>query len=145
MNRKLSLPERPSALFLLAVVDVIAVLLIFFTLVPVVAQQAGFRADFSNIPSRVPPYDITKATYIYMTPGTPPGIKIGFETVRMEELEEVLTKQAEGEMEWAMITADEHIHLQDALDVGFIAARAGLNVMYGGDLAEKMEERSGAE
>ena len=41
MRAQLTLPEKPSALYLLAVLDIIAVLLIFFALIPAVAEQAG--------------------------------------------------------------------------------------------------------
>ena len=49
MRAQLTLPEKPSALYLLAVLDIIAVLLIFFALIPAVAEQAGVPVSYTHL------------------------------------------------------------------------------------------------
>ena len=53
MRAQLTLPEKPSALYLLAVLDIIAVLLIFFALIPAVAEQAGVPLNKMKFSSRM--------------------------------------------------------------------------------------------
>ncbi|MDP7108003.1 MAG: hypothetical protein QGH41_13035, partial [Roseibacillus sp.] len=53
MKAQISLPERPSALYLLAVLDLLAVLLIFFALIPAVAEQAGMPLNRMKFSSRM--------------------------------------------------------------------------------------------
>lgn len=136
MKVELSLPERPSALFLVAVVDLLVVLLIFFTLIPVVAQQAGVVMDFAELPSRAPTVHSARKTTVTITGGAHPAIYVGGQKVELEELRAELIRQREASgLEWVYVLPDKRANWDLVLGKVMVAIQAAeLKVIGGGTL-----------
>ena len=83
MKPKLTLPERPSALYLLAVFDLLVLLLIFFVLVASVAQQAGVAADLPKSGFRLGGY--AKKIAVTVKTGPQPILFVGMRRVNSAE------------------------------------------------------------
>lgn len=131
MKAELSLPERPSVLYLVAVVDVLAVLLVFFALIPVVAQQAGIVLEPAEIKSRLP----TMAGKVTLTvrSGPQPMIRLGMKKVTLEELPEALRKAKESAgIEAVVFIPDKNVNFEMLGEIGEIILDAELDVLLGG-------------
>lgn len=135
MKAKLSLPERPSALFLVAVLDLLVVLLIFSTLIPVVAQQAGAVIDFAEMPSRTPNIRLAEKTTVTVTADTPPVIYLAGTRVGIEDLEaELRRKREDTGIHWVYILPDARVTIDQVNEIWFTVRAAGLKPLLGGTL-----------
>ena len=142
MKAKLSLPERPSALFLVAVLDLLVVLLLFSTLIPMVAQQAGAVIDFAEIPSRGPSLRLAEKTTVTVTADNPPVIYLAGTRIGIDRLEDELRRRRDREgIEWVYILPDARASFDVVKDVGFKVRAAGLRPLWGGTLP--LEEGGG--
>ena len=95
MRAQLTLPERPSALYLLAVLDIIAVLLIFFALVPAVADQAGVPLNKMKFSSRMDTIAPEKRVSLFGRAGSPPRFHLGRKKIDFEDLADELMRLKE--------------------------------------------------
>lgn len=86
MKATISLPERPSGLFLLAVLDILVVLLIFFALIPVVAQQTGYGVQTATAGTVRPQINPSKTVVLTVRAEPRPVFRLDQEAVQLEEL-----------------------------------------------------------
>jgi len=108
VKAKLSLPECPPALCLVAALDILVVLLLFFTLIPVVAQQAGITFVPAKIPFRMQGAD--KKITVTAKGGAQPILYLGRKNVRLDDLEGALVKAREDDgIELVVLMADEKL------------------------------------
>lgn len=145
MKPELSLPERPSALYLLAVLDLLVLLLVFFSLVPSVAQQAGVVIDRFETTSRPSDLDPAKVTSLTLVPGAVPKIFMrtgeGIREVALADLTSELTRQREQSgIEWAYLVPDKRVAVDLMIRVTAAVHAADLDVILGGTLPRQQEE-----
>ena len=133
MKAKLSLPERPSALYLLAVMDVLVVLLIFFTLIPLVDQQAGAATARIEISSRVPSVDAKKKVILNVKAGAQVLYRLEGKTIELSKLREELRRlKEERGIEVVVAVTDENMKAGVMFQIEEIAVRVGLDVHFVG-------------
>ncbi|MEO1837170.1 MAG: biopolymer transporter ExbD [Akkermansiaceae bacterium] len=133
MKAKLSLPERPSALYLLAVLDVLAVLLIFFALIPLVDQQAGAASARIEISSRVPSVDAKKKVILNVKAGAQVIYRLEGKTIELRRLREELGRiKEERGIEVVVAVTDENMKAGVMFQIEEIAVEAGLDVHFVG-------------
>ncbi|MDE0596632.1 MAG: biopolymer transporter ExbD [Roseibacillus sp.] len=133
MKAKLSLPERPSALYLLAVLDVLAVLLIFFALIPLVDQQAGAASARIEISSRVPSVDAKKKIILNVKAGAQVIYRLEGKTIELRRLREELGRiKEERGIEVVVAVTDENMKAGVMFQIEEIAVEAGLDVHFVG-------------
>ncbi len=144
MKARLSLPERPSALYLLAVLDVLAVLLIFFALIPAVAEQAGVPLNKMMFSSRMDTIPPGKRATLFGRDGPQPRFHLGRREVAFENLEEeLLTLKEERGLEVLVAIMDENMAIGLISDLERLAAEVGIEVILGGRMEmEKNDFRS---
>ncbi len=109
MKEKLSLPERPSGLFLLAVLDILVLLLIFFLLVTSAVQQAGMEVDRLVNSFRLRAANDQRVA-LTVTVGPPRTLYLNRKPVRITELpaEFERLRAEEGIGEVVQIPAEHH-------------------------------------
>jgi len=133
VKAKLSLPERPSALYLLAVLDVLAVLLIFFALIPLVDQQAGAASARIEISSRVPSVDAKKKIILNVKAGAQVIYRLEGKTIELRRLREELGRiKEERGIEVVVAVTDENMKAGVMFQIEEIAVEAGLDVHFVG-------------
>jgi|TARA_B110000196_G_scaffold304212_1_gene300731 biopolymer transport protein ExbD len=133
VKAKLSLPERPSALYLLAVLDVLAVLLIFFALIPLVDQQAGAASARIEISSRVPSVDAKKKVILNVKAGAQVIYRLEGKTIELRRLREELGRiKEERGIEVVVAVTDENMKAGVMFQIEEIAVEAGLDVHFVG-------------
>lgn len=133
MKAKLSLPERPSALYLLAVLDILVVLLIFFALIPLVDQQAGAASARIEISSRVPSVDAKKKVILNVKAGAQVLYRLEGKTIELSRLGEELGRiKEERGIEVVVAVTDENMKAGVMFQIEEIAVEAGLDVHFVG-------------
>ena len=133
MKAKLSLPERPSVLYLLAVLDVLVVLLIFFALIPLVDQQAGAASARIEISSRVPSVDAKKKVILNVKAGAQVIYRLEGKTIELRRLREELGRiKEERGIEVVVAVTDENMKAGVMFQIEEIAVEAGLDVHFVG-------------
>lgn len=133
MKAKLSLPERPSALYLLAVLDVLVVLLIFFALIPLVDQQAGAASARIEISSRVPSVNAKKKVILNVKAGAQVIYRLEGKTIELRRLREELGRiKEERGIEVVVAVTDENMKAGVMFQIEEIAVEAGLDVHFVG-------------
>ena len=93
MKAELTLPERPAAVHLLAVLDILVLLLVFFVLLTSVSQEAGISVRMPESSYRLRSYG--EPIVVTARGGPVPAIYVGHERVEMEDLEAALIASAE--------------------------------------------------
>ena len=144
MKARISLPERPSALYLLAVLDVLVVLLIFFALIPAVAEQAGMPLNKMKFTSRMDTIPPDKRVSLFGQSGSRPRFHIGRREIAFEDLAgELMTLKEERGIEVLVAIMDEDMPIGLISDLERIADEVGIEVILGGRLEmEKTDFRS---
>jgi biopolymer transport protein ExbD len=133
VKAKLSLPERPSALYLLAVLDILVVLLIFFALIPLVDQQAGAASARIEISSRVPSVDAKKKVILNVKAGAKVLYRLEGKTIELSRLGEELGRiKEERGIEVVVAVTDENMKAGVMFQIEEIAVEAGLDVHFVG-------------
>jgi biopolymer transport protein ExbD len=133
VKAKLSLPERPSALYLLAVLDILVVLLIFFALIPLVDQQAGAASARIEISSRVPSVDAKKKVILNVKAGAQVLYRLEGKTIELSRLGEELGRiKEERGIEVVVAVTDENMKAGVMFQIEEIAVEAGLDVHFVG-------------
>lgn len=141
MRAKLTLPERPSALFLVAVVDLLAVLLIFSTLIPAIAQQGGVVIDSAESSSRAPNVRLSDKISLILKSGPQPAIYLDDSRIELDDLEaELERRRDEDGIEWVYILPDTQAPTGLFYAVVDKVIAAGLNALGGGTLKLHDEE-----
>lgn len=133
MRAQLTLPEKLSALYLLAVLDIIAVLLIFFALIPAVAEQAGVPLNKMKFSSRMDTIAPEKRVSLFGRAGSPPKFHLGRKKITFENLSDELIrlKEAKGiEVMVAVLDHDMKFGLLSELER--VADEVGIEVILGG-------------
>ena len=135
MKVELSLPERPSALYLLAVLDILVVLLLFFALVPVVGQQAGIplrRMESESLLDRVPP---AKRVAVFGRSGPQARFWLGHRRIEFAELEpELMRLKEERGIEVMVVILDEDMDYGWTGKFEKLAYAVGVDLSLGGRL-----------
>lgn len=133
MRAQLTLPEKPSALYLLAVLDIIAVLLIFFALVPAVADQAGVPLNKMKFSSRMDTIAPEKRVSLFGRAGSPPRFHLGRKKIKFEDLTEELMrlKEARG-IEVMVAVLDQNMKFGLLSELEMVADEVGVEVILGG-------------
>lgn len=139
MKARLSLPERPSALFLLAVLDILVVLLIFFALIPVVAQQAGYGVQTATATTVRPQTDPSKTVVLTVRANPRPVFRLDQEAVQLEDLGDRLEELKEEKgIETVLAMLDTRLENGLFVEVMEIVLAAGLE-FQGGLTAESAD------
>ncbi|MDG2487950.1 MAG: hypothetical protein P8M65_09595 [Roseibacillus sp.] len=133
MRAQLTLPERPSALYLLAVLDIIAVLLIFLALVPAVADQAGVPLNKMKFSSRMDTIAPEKRVSLFGRAGFPPRFHLGRKKIKFEDLTDELIrlKEARG-IEVMVAVLDQNMKFGLLSELEMVADEVGVEVILGG-------------
>ena len=133
MKAQITLPEKPSPLYLVAVLDIIAVLLIFFALIPAVADQAGVPLNKMKFSSRMDTIAPEKRVSLFGRSGTPPRFHLGRKKILLENLadELMLLKGSRG-IEVMVTVLDEDMKFSVLSDLESIADEVGIEVILGG-------------
>ena len=133
MKAQLTLPERPSVLYLLAVLDIIAVLLIFFALVPAVAEQAGVPLNKMKFSSRMDTIVPEKRVSLFGRAGSPPKFHLGRKKIQFENLaDELMRLKEERGIEVLVAVLDQNMKFGLISELEIIADEVGLDVILGG-------------
>jgi biopolymer transport protein ExbD len=93
MKAELTLPERPAAVHLLAVLDILVLLLVFFVLLTSISQEAGISVRLPESSYRLRSYG--QPIVVTARGGPVPAIYVGQERIEMEDLEAALIASAE--------------------------------------------------
>lgn len=133
MKAKLSLPERPSGLYLLAVLNVFILLLIFFVLIPSVAQEAGMplrRMEFESRLNTVPP---DKRVALFGRSGPQPRFWLGRKRIEFANLATELKRlKDEKGIEVLVAVLDEDMDFGLAGQLEMVAYEVGIDLSLGG-------------
>ena len=133
MRAQLTLPERPSALYLLAVLDIIAVLLIFFALVPAVADQAGVPLNKMKFSSRMDTIAPEKRVSLFGRAGSPPRFHLGRKKIDFEDLTDELMRLKETRgIEVLVAVLDQNMKFGLLSELEIIADEVDVEVILGG-------------
>ena len=133
MRAQLTLPERPSALYLLAVLDIIAVLLIFFALVPAVADQAGVPLNKMKFSSRMDTIAPEKRVSLFGRSGSPPRFHLGRKKIDFEDLADELMRLKETRgIEVLVAVLDQNMKFGLLSELEILADEVGVEVILGG-------------
>ncbi len=133
MRAQLTLPERPSALYLLAVLDIIAVLLIFFALVPAVADQAGVPLNKMKFSSRMDTIAPEKRVSLFGRAGSPPRFHLGRKKIDFEDLTDELMRLKETRgIEVLVAVLDQNMKFGLLSELEMVADEVGVEVILGG-------------
>jgi len=133
VRAQLTLPERPSALYLLAVLDIIAVLLIFFALVPAVADQAGVPLNKMKFSSRMDTIAPEKRVSLFGRAGSPPRFHLGRKKIDFEDLTDELMRLKETRgIEVLVAVLDQNMKFGLLSELEIIADEVGVEVILGG-------------
>lgn len=147
MKATLTLPERPSALYLLAVFDVLAAMLILFTLIPGVAQQAGMEAELVEMTSRLPSQDLGKKMSLTVLPGrlgAPVQVSLGTRRIDYQDLQGELIRAREDDgVKSIVVLADGHLDWLVINDLAFKIDAAGLRGLFAGKPSSTSQGRPG--
>ena len=135
MKARISLPERPSALYLLAVMDLLVVLLIFFALVPAVAEQAGMPLRKMKFSSRMDTISPEKRVSLFGRSGPRPRFHLGRNQIDFENLAGELTRlKEERGIEILVAVLDEDMKLGLVSELERVADQVGIEVILAGRL-----------
>lgn len=147
MKARISLPERPSALYLLAVLDVLVVLLIFSTLIPAVAEQAGVPLNKMKFGSRMDTIPLGKRVSLFGRSGPQARFHLGRREIAFEDLAgQLAVLKAERGIEVLVAIMDEDMEIGLISDLERVAEEVGIEVILGGRLEmEKTDFRSQGE
>ena len=133
MRSKLSLPEKPSALYLLAVLDLLVVLLIFFALIPAVAQQAGMPLNKMKFSSRMDTIAPGKRVSLFGRGGMHPRFHLGRNQIEFEDLaDELIRLKEERGIEVLVAVLDQDMKFGLLSKLEGIADQVGIEVILGG-------------
>lgn len=136
MKAKLSLPERPSALYLLAVLDILVLLLILFALVPVIAQQAGVPLEQLSFSSRLPSVQPDKKVSLYVRSGPQVLYRLDGRPIEFSKLDAELSRMKEEKgIEVLVAVVDEELSFGEGLKIKELGLRVGIKVHIAGRLA----------
>jgi biopolymer transport protein ExbD len=132
MKAKLTVPERPAIVHLLAILDVLVLLLIFFVLITNVAREAGVAVV--NLPeseNRLRQYG--PKVVVTARGGAVPSIYVGLKRIQLEDLEETLKASAEDAgAETVLLLADRMLPVAVERRIIEVGRRLQLNVMLVG-------------
>ncbi|NNC89434.1 MAG: hypothetical protein HKN82_13330 [Akkermansiaceae bacterium] len=132
-HAELTLPERPSALHLLAVLDVLVLMLVLFLLVTSVSQEAGFPVDLAESQFRLG--NVGKPVLVTARGGAHPVISVGRERGSMADLEANLeAARVETGADSVLIEADKHITLEVWMGILNSCHKLGMRPMVVGKL-----------
>lgn len=127
MKAELTLPERPATVHLLAVLDVLVLMLVFFVLLTSVTQEAGVSVGLPETEYRLKSYG--RPVVVTARGGSRPVVYIGQQRTTMEELDEVLRKSVEASgAESMLLNADELLPVGVERALIEAGLRQGLNV-----------------
>lgn len=133
MRSKLSLPEKPSALYLLAVLDLLVVLLIFFALIPAVAQQAGMPLNKMKFSSRMDTIAPGTRVILFGRGGMHPRFHLGRNQIEFEDLaDELIRLKEERGIEVLVAVLDQDMKFGLLSKLEGIADQVGIEVILGG-------------
>jgi biopolymer transport protein ExbD len=136
VKAQLSLPDRPSALYLLAVLDILVLLLIFFALTPIVAQQAGLPVERLKTSSRLPSIHPNKKVILSARPArSGPRVlyRLGSIPIVFEKIEEEIARLKEEKgIEVVVAVLDERLNLNVLFDLEEAIRDTGIDVYFGG-------------
>ena len=133
MKAKISLPERPSALYLLAVLDLLVVLLIFFALIPAVAEQAGMPLKKMKFSSRMDTIAPGKRVSLFGRSGPQPRFHLGRNPIDFEDLVDELSRlKEERGIEILVAVLDEDMKVGLVSELERVADQVGIEVILAG-------------
>ena len=131
MKAELTVPERPAAVHLLVVLDVLVLLLVFFTLLTNVSQEAGISVHLPESSYRLRSYG--KPIVVTARGGAVPVVYVGSERVPIEDLDAALMKSAEETgAETIFVHADEMLPVAVERRIIEAGLELGLNVALPG-------------
>lgn len=132
MRAALTLPERPVVVHLLAVLDVLVLLLVFFVLITSVAQETGVSVvDLPAGEFRLRNYG--PKVVVTARGGAIPAVYVGLQRVALDDLESVLQASAnEVGAETLLLLADKMLPVAVERRIIETGRRLGLNVMLVG-------------
>jgi len=127
MKAELTLPERPAAVHLLAVLDVLVLVVVFFVLLTSVTQEAGVSVGLAETGYRLESY--RKPIVVTARGGPRPVVYVGQDRVLLEDLSEELRKVVEATgAESMFLRADEMLPVGVEREVVEAGLRQGLKV-----------------
>lgn len=133
MKAKISLPERPSALYLLAVLDLLVVLLIFFALIPAVAEQAGMPLKKMKFSSRLDTIAPGKRVSLFGRSGPQPRFHLGRHRIDFGDLADELSRlKEERGIEILVAVLDEDMKFGLVSELERVADQVGIEVILAG-------------
>ena len=132
MKAELTLPERPAIVHLLAVLDGLVLLLVFFVLITNVARESGVSA-VRPAPSEFRLQQYGPKIVVTAQGGAIPILHVGLERVQMKDLEAVLTRSTEqAGAETVLLVSDQMLSVGVERKISEVALKLGLNVMLVG-------------
>lgn len=143
MKAELTLPERPAIVHLLAVLDVLVLLLVFFMLITNVAREAGVSAvELSPTQFRLPHYG--SKVVVTAKGGAVPVLHVGLQRVQMDELEGALQRAVdESGAEAILLMSDRMLPVGVEWKIREAAMKLDMDVLLVGQRAgEEVREES---
>lgn len=148
MKAELTLPERPAAVHLLAVLDILVLLLVFFVLLTSLAQEAGVTVRPPVSSFRLKSYGERIVVTVRMG-GAEPIVYVGPQRFSFGDFEGALVAAAEEkDVETMFLNADETLPYGVAREIQEIGLGLGLNVVLigrpGGEEAASEDQAGSA-
>lgn len=127
MKAELTVPERPATVHLLAVLDVLVLMLVFFVLLTSVTQEAGVSVGLAETGYRLKSYG--KPVVVTARGGATPVVYVQQKRVMMDDLEEELRIATEVTgAESMFLKADQLLPVGVERKIIEAGLRQGLNV-----------------
>lgn len=104
---RLTLPDGPAALFFVAVLDILVVILVFFVLVTSVAQEAGFAVELPESGLRLS--RLSDSVVVTAKGGSEPVVFVGRRRVGLDQLGEHLQNAPSNTV---LLKADKQLPLE---------------------------------
>ena len=138
MNVELSLPERPAAVHLLAVLDILVLLLVFFVLITSITQEAGVSVGLAESGYRLRSYG--KPVVVTARGGIRPVVYVGQNRVDLDDLAVALRAEADSSgAESMFLRADEMLPVAIERRIIEVGLSEGLNVALVGRQVDQEE------
>jgi len=130
MKATLSLPQRPNGLYLVGVLDVLALLLVLFILVPAMNQELGLMVSLPESEFRLARHDNDRLISVTVVGSAQPSVFIGRERVNLSEFSARLEEASEkGGADLVVLRIDEGVSVK--VERALIEAALGLGLKVG--------------
>jgi biopolymer transport protein ExbD len=130
MKATLSLPQRPTGLYLVGVLDVLALLLVLFILVPAMNQELGLMVSLPESEFRLARHDHDRLISVTVVGSAHPSVFIGRERVNLDAFSARLEEASEkGGADLVVLRIDEGVSVK--VERALIEAALALGLKVG--------------